>query len=144
MAEETKQKARRISTSEARAIEGVWSNRDFLAMPAEKALAWLYVLTGPHTEGAAPGLFRLTVPEICDGLDGPNVERVTQYIEDFVQLGWLKVDAANGLMRVVGVIVDVEDDELSTPALKALDSLPNCQLVWEYRTECVWALPLDD
>lgn len=138
------QKPRRLSSSEANLIESVWSNRDFLAMPTEKRLAWLYVLTGPHTENAAPGLFRLTAQEICDGADLLKPEGVTQYIEHFVRLGWLKVDAENELMRVVDVIVDVEDDELSTPAFKALEGLPDCQLVWEYRTDCVWALPLDD
>ena len=143
MTEETKQ-PRRVSQSEARAIESVWTNRDYLMMSTEKRLAWLYVLTGPHTENAAPGLFRLTVQEICDGADLLNREFITQCVEHFVRLGWLKVDAENGLMRVVGVIVDVEDDDLSTAALKALDGLPDGQFVSEYRTECVWALPLDD
>lgn len=129
---------RRISQSEARAIESVWTNPTFHAMHIEEKTTWLYLLTGPHTAQGVPGLFRLTEDEVYKGVDlvvhdGDLSERelVEQYVAHFVELGWLQVDEKAGVMRIPSICADLNDDE----AAKATDSLPNCPLVEAYLGE---------
>jgi hypothetical protein len=138
MASRKQQKARLLSTSEARAIEGVWTNADFRAMHVEEKQTWLYLLTGPHTAEGVPGLFKLTEDEIYEGVDlvvhdGDLSERelVEQYVARFVELGWLQVDEKAGVMRIPAICADVNDED----AVKAIDAIPNCPLVEAYLGE---------
>lgn len=129
---------RRISQSEARAIESVWTNPTFRAMHVEEKQTWLYLLTGPHTAEGVPGLFKLTEDEVYTGVDlvvhdGDLSERelVEQYVAHFVELGWLQVDEKVGVMRIPSICADVNDEE----AVKAIDAIPNCPLVEGYLGE---------
>jgi hypothetical protein len=139
MARRKQQKARRLSASEERAIQSVWTNPVFRAMHVEEKQTWLYLLTGPHTAIDAPGLFRLTEDELYEGVDlvvhdGDLSERelVEQYVARFVELGWLKVDEKAGVMRIRAVNADIDDID----ALKALDAFPDSPLVDEYFLDC--------
>ena len=138
---------RRISQSEARAIESVWTNPTFHAMRVEEKTTWLYLLTGPHTAQGVPGLFRLTEDEVYAGVDlvvhdGDLSERelVEQYVAHFVELGWLQVDEKNGVMRLADVVADIDDSE----ATEATKALPDCRLVDEYLGELLTNSQLDD
>lgn len=134
----TDTKTRRVSASEAQAVDGVWMNTTFQAMDSEEKLTWLYLLTGPHTEDGVPGLFRLTETQVFEGVDLvvrdgdlSAYELVGQYIQHFIELGWLKLDSTAGVMRLSAICSDIGDVE----AIGALSNYPNCQLVQEYLLE---------
>lgn len=90
---------------------GLWTNPLFRKMCMEQRYTWLYIVTGEHAVGAVPGIFQLTKGQILDRsrmqvFDGDLNERelVDQFVEQFVELGWLQVDEDAGLMRLPGVL----------------------------------------
>ena len=127
-------------TNKARLVQvphtGLWTNPIFRKMHMEQRFTWLYIVTGEHAVGAVPGIFQLTKGQILDrsGLkvfDGDLNERelVDQYVEQFVEMGWLEVDEDAGLMRVPGVVSDLTGPVHAKMMGRLLAKLPPSPLV---------------
>jgi hypothetical protein len=127
-------------TNKARLIQvprtGLWTNPLFRKMHMEQRFTWLYIVTGEHAVGAVPGIFQLTKGQILDrsGLkvfDGDLNERelVDQYVEQFVEMGWLEVDEDAGLMRIPGVVSDLTGPGHAKMMGRLLAKLPPSPLV---------------
>jgi len=127
-------------TNKARLIQvprtGLWTNPLFRKMHMEQRFTWLYIVTGEHAVGAVPGIFQLTKGQILDrsGLkvfDGDLNERelVDQYVEQFVEMGWLEVDEDAGLMRLPGVLSDLTGPKHAKMMGSLLGKLPPSPLV---------------
>jgi hypothetical protein len=133
-------------TNKARLIQvprtGLWTNPLFRKMCMEQRFTWLYVVTGEHAVGAVPGIFRLTKGQILDRsgmqvFDGDLNERelVDQFVEQFVELGWLEVDEDAGLMRLPGVLSDLTSPTHAKMMGSLLAKLPPSPLVDAHMAE---------
>lgn len=133
-------------TNKARLIQvprtGLWTNPLFRKMHMEQRFTWLYIVTGEHAVGAVPGIFQLTKGQILDrsGLkvfDGDLNERqlVDQFIEQFVELGWLEVDEDAGLMRVPGIVSELTSTAHAKLVGSMLGKLPPSPLIRDHLTE---------
>lgn len=76
----------------------IWDDETFVVLSKEQKLVWMYLLTGPESIGI-PGLLKLTINGIADGLREPS-DIVRTSTQRLIELGRIDVDLGKRLIRV--------------------------------------------
>jgi len=83
--------------------EWIWQDQDFLALPPEGRLGWLYLLLCPEQRSGMVGLFVLNKPSLISAMGGGDrPPAVDDFLDRVESIGWIERDRAS-LIRVSSI-----------------------------------------